>query len=137
MEDLSARLFQAHTVDSRIVSFSSHIKDVSFSIETAIPLGLIANELISNAMKHAFPEDRKGSIAVELTQDTNTEEYTLTVADDGIGFSEETDYKNTETFGLRLVNLLADQLGGTMELDRSKGTSYRIIFKAQEYRRRM
>ncbi|MBW2545398.1 MAG: hypothetical protein JRD43_08130, partial [Deltaproteobacteria bacterium] len=67
MEDLSVRLFQVHRVDSRVVSFSSHIKDVSFNIETAIPLGLIANELISNVMKHAFPEGRKGKIAVKLS----------------------------------------------------------------------
>ena len=137
MKDLSARLFQVHRVDSRVVRFSSQIKDVLFNIETAIPLGLIINELISNALKHAFPEGGKGNIAVKLTRNKKTEEYTLTVADDGIGFSEETDYKNTETFGLRLVNLLADQLGGTMELDRSKGTSFKIIFKEQAYRKRI
>jgi len=62
MKDLSARLFQVHRMDSRVVNFSSHIKDVTFNIETAIPLGLIANELISNAMKHAFPEGGKGTL---------------------------------------------------------------------------
>jgi len=138
MEDLSARLFQIHRVDSRVVSFSSQIKDVSFNIETAIPLGLIINELISNALKHAFPEGKKGSIAVELTQDKKTEEYILTVTDDGIGFPEVTDYRNTETFGLQLANMLtAEQLHGTMELDRTKGTSFRIVFKEQKYRKRI
>ena len=138
MEDLSARLFQVHRVDSRVVSFSSQIKDVSFNIETAIPLGLIINELISNALKHAFPEGKKGSIAVELTQDKKTEEYILTVTDDGIGFPEVTDYRNTETFGLQLANMLtAEQLHGTMELDRTKGTSFRIVFKEQKYRKRI
>jgi len=86
MKDLSARLFQVHRVDSRVVRFSSQIKDVLFNIETAIPLGLIINELISNALKHAFPEGGKGNIAVKLTRNKKTEEYTLTVADDGIGF---------------------------------------------------
>jgi len=120
---------------SRVVSFSSQIKDVSFNIETAIPLGLIINELISNALKHAFPEGKKGSIAVELTQDKKTEEYILTVTDDGIGFPEETDYRNTGTFGLQLVDMLTEQLHGTMKLDRTKGTSFRIVFRKQKYRK--
>ena len=137
MKDLSARLFQVHRVDSRVVQFSSQIKDVSFNIETAIPLGLITNELISNALKHAFPEGGKGNIAVKLTQNKKTEEYTLTVKDDGIGFPEETDYKNTESFGLQMANMLTEQLHGTMELDRSKGTSFKIIFKEQAYRKRI
>jgi PAS domain S-box-containing protein len=137
MEDLSARLFQVHRVDSRVLSFSSQIKDVSFNIETAIPLGLIINELISNALKHAFPEGKKGSIAVELTQDKKREEYILTVTDDGIGFPEVTDYRNTETFGLQLVDMLTEQFHGTMELDRTKGTSFRITFREQKYRKRI
>jgi len=137
MEDLSARLFQAHRVDSRVVTFSSHIKDVLFNIETAIPLGLIMSELISNAVKHAFPEGRKGNIAAKLTQNTKAGEYTLTVTDDGIGFPEEIDYRNTETFGLQLVDMLTEQLGGTMELDRSKGTSFKITFKEQKYKKRI
>ena len=137
MKDLSVRLFQVHRVDSRVVTFSSHIKDVSFSIETAIPLGLIANELISNALKHGFPEGGNGNIAVELTQDTKTEEYTLTVTDDGIGFPEAIDYQNPETFGLQLVDMLTEQLSSTMEIDRSKGTSFKIIFKKKEYKKRI
>ena len=137
MKDLSARLFQVHRVDSRVLSFSSQIKDVSFNIETAIPLGLIINELISNALKHAFPEGKKGSIAVELTQDKKREEYILTVTDDGIGFPEVTDYRNTETFGLQLVDMLTEQFHGTMELDRTKGTSFRITFREQKYRKRI
>ena len=137
LEDLSTRLFQVHRVDSNVVSFSSHIKDALFNIETAIPLGFIINELLSNAMKHAFPEGRKGNIAVELTQDTKTDEYALTVTDDGVGIPEKIDYRNAETFGLQLVDMLTDQLGGAMELDRSKGTSFRIIFKGQDYKKRI
>jgi len=136
VKELAVRLFQVYRVDSRVVTFSSHVKDVLFNIETAIPLGLIINELISNALKHAFPGGRKGNIAVELTQDKKAEEYTLTVTDDGIGFPEAIDWQNPETFGLQLVEMLTDQLSGTVELDRSKGTSFRIIFKEQKYRKR-
>jgi len=127
-------------VDSRVVSFSSQIKDVSFNIETAIPLGLIINEFILNALKHTFSEGKKGKkgrIAVELTQDKKTEKYILTVTDDGIGFPEEIDYRNPETFGLQLANMLTEQLHGTMELDRTKGTSFRIVFRERKYRKRI
>jgi len=137
VESMATRLLQTCRVNSNIVNFSSHIEDVLFNIETAIPLGLIINELISNSMKHAFPEGRKGNIAVELTQNTKTEEYTLTVTDDGIGFSEEIDCQNTETFGMQLVDMLTEQLHGTVELDRSKGTSFKITFKEQKYKKRI
>ncbi|MEA2038551.1 MAG: PAS domain S-box protein [Thermodesulfobacteriota bacterium] len=137
MEDLSARLFQTYRVDSRAVTFSSHIKDVRFNIETAMPLGLIANELISNALKYAFPEDKKGEIAVKLTKNKKTEGYTLTVTDDGIGFPEKIDYRNTETFGLQLVDMLTEQLGSTIKLDRSKGTTFKIVFKERKYKKRI
>ncbi|MBW2545476.1 MAG: histidine kinase, partial [Deltaproteobacteria bacterium] len=59
------------------------------------------------------------------------------VTDDGIGFPEEIDYRNPETFGLQLVEMLTEQLRGTVELDRSKGTSFKITFKEQKYRRRI
>ncbi|MBW2650869.1 MAG: hypothetical protein JRC66_07700 [Deltaproteobacteria bacterium] len=134
---MATYLFQVHRVDSNAVSFSSHIKDVLFNIETAIPLGLIANEIISNALKHGFPEGRKGKIAVELTQNKKAGEYTLTVTDDGIGFPKGIDYQNPKTFGLQLTNMLTEQLSGTMELDKSKGTSFKITFKEQVYRKRI
>ncbi|MBW2649991.1 MAG: sensor histidine kinase, partial [Deltaproteobacteria bacterium] len=105
--------------------------------ETAIPLGLIANELISNVMKHAFPEGRKGKIAVKLSQNKKTGKYTLTVTDDGIGFPEGIDYQNAETFGLQLVEMLTEQLSGTMELDRNKGTSFKIVFEERKYKKRI
>ncbi len=88
-------------------------------------------------MKHAFPKGRKGNITVDLLPDKEAEEYSLTVTDDGVGFPEGIDYRNPKTFGLQLVNLLADQLGGTMELDKGTGTSFRITFKEQTYKRRI
>ncbi len=128
VKDLSIRLFQMYRVDSRKVSFLSHIKDVFFSIETAIPLGLITNELISNSMKYAFPEARKGNISVDIKFDKKAGKYTLTVTDNGIGIPEAIDYKNPKAFGLQLVGMLTKQLGGTMEMDRKEGTLFRITF---------
>jgi len=134
---MSARLFQVYGVDSRCVTFSPHVEDVLFTIETAIPLGLIINELLSNTLKYAFPEGRKGEITVRLDADEETGGYTLVVADDGVGFPEDIDSGSPGTFGLQLVNILIEQLGGTMTLDREGGTSFRITFDEQRYKRRI
>jgi len=137
IKSIATRLFQTHGVDSRVVTFSPGVNDLLLTIETAIPLGLILNELISNALRHAFPGGREGRITVELDSDDGHGEYTLTVADDGIGFPAGVDSQNAETLGLLLVNLLTDQLGGTVELDRNGGTSFRVAFKEQTYKRRI
>ncbi|MBN2398389.1 MAG: HAMP domain-containing protein [Deltaproteobacteria bacterium] len=134
---MAARLFQVYGVDSRCVTFSSHVEDVLFTIETAIPLGLIINELLSNTLKYAFPEGRNGEITVRLDADEETGGYTLVVADDGIGLPEGIDSRSPETFGLQLVNILVEQLGGTMTLDREGRTSFRITFSEQRYKRRI
>lgn len=134
---IALRLYQVYGVDSRAVTFSSGVKDALFTIETAIPLGLILNELLSNALRHAFPGGGNGTITVGLDVDDKTGEYTLTVEDDGVGFPADVDYRQSETLGLLLVNLLADQLDGTVELDRNGGTSFRITFREQTYKRRI
>ncbi|MDD5724272.1 MAG: histidine kinase dimerization/phosphoacceptor domain -containing protein [Syntrophales bacterium] len=136
LKSMAIRLFQTYEVDSRVVTFLSSVKDALFTIETAIPLGLIINELLSNALRYAFPGGRKGEIAIALRKNKKTEETTLTFADDGIGFPEGIDYQNPESFGLQLVNMLTEQLGGTMEFDGSRGTSFRITFKEQIYKGR-
>lgn len=100
---------------------------VSLGIDTAIPCGLIINELVSNAAKHAFP-DEGGEIVITFHADGTAVE--LTVADNGVGIPGDIDIKTTESLGLSLVTLLAvDQLSGTLDLDRSKGTAFRITFE--------
>ena len=137
VNSIASRLFQVYGTDTSAVRLSLHIKSPPLNMETAIPLGLIINELVSNVLKHAFPQGRKGNITVALTQDKKTDKYTLTVTDDGIGIPEEIDYRNPETFGLQLINLFTEQLEGTMELVRSNGTSFEITFKEQVYKRRI
>jgi two-component sensor histidine kinase len=96
------------------------------NFDTAIPCGLIINELISNALKHAFPEGRKGQIKVELID--NDSNISLVVSDDGIGFSEDIEFKNTKTLGLQLVCIMTQQLKGQITLDKHVGTRFRIVF---------
>jgi PAS domain S-box-containing protein len=106
-------------------------ENIMLDINTAIPLGLIMNELISNAFKHAFPGDRKGIIRINIR---GTEErLEISIADDGIGVPEGFDVKTSPTLGLRLVNILIEQLSGTIMLDRAgTGTMYHIRIPKKE-----
>ena len=95
--------------------------------EMAISCGLIVNELVSNSLKHAFPEDRKGEICINFHSDNDR--YSLIVSDNGIGFPKDLDFRETQTLGLQLVCTLVDQLGGSIKLNRDGGTQFKITFK--------
>ncbi|MDP1553772.1 MAG: sensor histidine kinase, partial [Methanobacteriaceae archaeon] len=97
---------------------------------TAIPLGLIVNELITNSLKHAFPNGRKGEINVGFYK--KGEEYEFTVKDNGIGFPKDIDYQNTDSLGLQIVTNLTGQIDGKIELNRNNGTEFKINFKEVE-----
>ena len=112
-----------------------NLEHAELNMETAIPLGLVINELVANSLKFAFPNKEKGSITVEMK--TKNDEYTLIVADDGIGFPADIDFKKTDSLGLQLVNNLVNQLDGEITLDRSHGTEYKIIFKELNYKERL
>jgi two-component sensor histidine kinase len=99
-------------------------------INTIVPLGLILNELVSNALKHAFPDGRKGEILIDFHQENDN--YLLLVKDDGIGFPDNIDYKNTQSLGLQLVNSLSDQIDAKIELNKSEGTCFMVKFKEME-----
>ncbi|MES2394623.1 MAG: histidine kinase dimerization/phosphoacceptor domain -containing protein [Bacteroidota bacterium] len=102
-----------------------------FKIDIAIPCGLILNELISNSFKYAFPDMRKGNIHLYFGVEKklkNTNQYILEVADDGIGIPLSVDWKNPNSLGLQLLEMLTDQLGGTLALDRTKGTKFTVRF---------
>jgi two-component sensor histidine kinase len=118
------------TIASR-VNMDIAITDIFLTITTAIPCGLIINELVTNALKHAFPHQQKGTITVSMTPSTN-DRLILTVSDTGIGFPKEIDFRNTTTLGMQLVTSLVEQLEGTITLDRSEGTRFRIEFRKQE-----
>lgn len=102
-----------------------------FKIDIAIPCGLILNELISNSFKYAFPEKRKGNIHLFFGVEKkmkSTNQYILEVADDGIGIPSHVDLKNPNSLGLQLLEMLTQQLGGTLNLDRTKGTKFTVRF---------
>ena len=102
-------------------------KDILLSMDAAIPCGLILHELVSNALKYAFPDGRRGSIRIELYSDSAGRLH-LIVADDGIGLPNSLDFRHTETLGLQLVVTLVDQLDGTINFHDSSGSEFKIQF---------
>jgi len=123
---LATHLFTSYKTSTETIKLSIDIKDVFLDINTAIPCSLIINELVSNSLKHAFPDNKKGEIKIAMRL-LNKKEMELIVSDNGVGIPEKIDFKNTESLGLHLVNILAeDQLHGDIKLDRKKGTSFKI-----------
>jgi two-component sensor histidine kinase len=102
-------------------------------MDTAIPLGIIINELISNSLKHAFSDDATGEININMYVEGDNN-YKLIVSDNGKGISDDIDFKESESLGLQLVNTLVEQIDGTIELDKSQGTEFIITFKELKYK---
>ncbi|MEA1963610.1 MAG: sensor histidine kinase, partial [Candidatus Aerophobetes bacterium] len=133
-QSLVADLCHSYQVNPEAVKLKVNIGNVSLGIDTAIPCGLIINELVSNSLKHAFPKNREGEIRVDFRSDNH--KFTLIVSDNGIGLPKDLDFQNIETLGLQLVCTLADQIGGSIELTRSGGTEFKITFRKPKYKER-
>jgi PAS domain S-box-containing protein len=129
---LGTGLFQFYDARSRGIEFTLDIRDIDVDINTAIPLGLIINELISNSLKYAFPEGRKGEVSISVKKEDHT--ITVLFRDTGIGIPADLDWENTPSLGLRLVTTLVDQMSGTAHLDRSSGTQFTLVLHEKEER---
>ena len=140
VKSLVLDLFNSYGADKGSTALDINIKDVLLDINTAIPCGLIVNELVTNSIKHGFqinrakqlPFDGQNKIAVNITK--KDEFYNMSVYDNGTGFPDNLDFHNTDSLGMQLVISLTSQLRGTVELERNNGTLFRIIFKELEYK---
>jgi two-component sensor histidine kinase len=126
LKSLTAGLFATYGVDPDRLVLSVNAEDVPLSVDAAISCGLIVNELVSNSLKHAFPERRTGTVEVILRGDGRT--AVLEVKDDGVGFPADLDVRNAGTLGLKLVSILTDQIRGSIEVDSARGTRFIIRF---------
>jgi PAS domain S-box-containing protein len=133
LDNLASRLFHSYQVDADRIRLRLRSEEVFLNINTAIPCGLIVNELISNALKHAFPNGRRGEVAVELSRNENGG-FLLRVSDDGVGFPKTLDFRRTETLGMQIVVTLVDQIDGTIEMGESGKTDFLIRFKEIPYK---
>ena len=122
--DLSQSLFDTYVIDDQEVSFEMDVDEMEMDVDTIIPLGLIVNELISNALKHAFDKNQKGSISLSLKQKSDGIE--LKVSDDGkgIGFNEIP--KSNKSLGMDLVKSFVKKLKGDLQILNGKGTTFII-----------
>ncbi|MBV6341070.1 histidine kinase dimerization/phosphoacceptor domain -containing protein [Candidatus Magnetobacterium casense] len=114
------------------ITFNLDVRKVSLGIDIAVPIGLLINELLTNAVKYAFPNGRQGEIFICL-QDNSGGNIELIVRDNGVGIPKEIDIRNTESMGFQLITGLAEtQLGGKIELNTAGGTEIKVQFQAPD-----
>ncbi|MHB8054379.1 MAG: histidine kinase dimerization/phosphoacceptor domain -containing protein [Candidatus Aminicenantales bacterium] len=130
IESLAVHLFQAYLIEPDQVRLETDFEKIALDVNLAIPFGLILNELISNALKHGFAKGRKGVLRIRLRRGAGGE-VMLRVTDNGAGIPTSFDFRKSETFGLKVVNLLVNQLGGVFDLDRIGGTSFIVTFRSK------
>ncbi len=144
---LTGDLVKSYNLGNKDISLKLELEQVYFGMDTAVPLGIIVNELVSNALKHAFPAGKGGEIRISLFElkDSNGEfesgsgcknegdfQFILIVADNGTGIPENIDFRDTDSLGLQLVNILVEQIDGCIKLKRDSGTEFRIMFRKAE-----
>ena len=129
VQQLVVNLFRVYGVDPATVALKVQVENILLGVDTAIPCGLILNELVSNCLKHAFPPGRSGEVNVSLIRvpDQNNK-LALTVQDNGVGFPKHIDFSNSKSLGLQLVNTLAAQLKGDVKLYCNAVTKFNIEF---------
>lgn len=145
IEELVKNLFQTYRLGNTSTSLNINLEENIFlDMDTAVPLGIIINELVSNSLKHAFADRDNGNIQIELCKEESPESndngtrnnneglkgstFILTVSDNGIGVPESFDLENPDSLGIQLISTLVDQLDGELELKRDNGTKYTIKF---------
>jgi two-component sensor histidine kinase len=119
-------LARAYAIDPERISLETALEDVWVGLDTATPCGLLLHELLTNCFKHAFPEGLTGRVRVELRATTD-QTLLLRVGDTGCGFPEELDFRAADSLGLQLVCMLADQLQGSIALERAEGTLFTVL----------
>jgi two-component sensor histidine kinase len=130
IRSLTSSLVRSFGVDSNAIRLHVEIDQVFLSIDYAVPCGLIVNELVHNALKHAFPDRREGEIRISCHQ--NDEGLVLQISDNGAGIPADPDLGKTNSLGLQLVRTLVEQLDGSIEVSNSAGTDFRIVFSLPE-----
>jgi predicted ATPase/two-component sensor histidine kinase len=128
LESICAQLFRAYAPTTEQISLHLEVDEVQLDLDRAVACGLIVNELVSNALKHAFPNGRRGGLWISL-QSLEADDCLLRVRDDGVGMAKSVNPKTAETLGLQLVNDLADQLHGSVAMLGLDGVDIAITFQ--------
>jgi len=130
-DQLIHRLFNSYNVSPERIKLETRIDDIQLDVDTLIPLGLITNELVSNALKHAFPSERPGLLKISLREEQ--QQLILEVTDDGIGFNDRPEIAIKSSFGYRLINAFKNRLKADLEIKNQNGSQ--IILRIGEYQK--
>ena len=137
IEDLVRQLMGSYNIRSEKIKLKLELEDVFILIDSAIPLGLILSELITNVFKHAFPNNAKGEISVRLFKEKD-DTINLLLGDNGVGIPKEVDLEKTETMGIKTVfSHIKYQLGGQIRYDTDNGMKWNFKFKDNQYKKRV
>ena len=128
ISDLVESIASSYDFDKRRVLFVFKVESFTIAIDTLIPIGLIINELVTNALKHAFTKEQQGTIEI-LFKKSEDNKFHLCVKDDGIGIAKDINIDNVQTLGLKLVQILALQINGTLEIKNDHGSQICITFE--------
>lgn len=131
VKSLVVHLFSTYNVDRKNVGLKLDLEDVLLDINTAIPCGLLINELVSNSLKHAFPEDRRGEVRVGLHA-VGADRVRLVVADNGVGIPDERTWKNPSSLGMRIIQDLIRQIEAKVRFEGGNGTSCTLTFAVRK-----
>jgi two-component sensor histidine kinase len=123
-------VLSAHRSNRTRVDTKLHVDPISLDLDTAIPVGLITNELVTNSLKYAFAGRTVGEIAVRLTK-SEAGDFLLMVSDNGVGLPEKFNFDKATSLGLRLVRILTKQMRARLEISNGMGTQFRVYFKSQ------
>jgi two-component sensor histidine kinase len=129
IQSLCAHLIRAYGLHSQHVELMTAIDDVQLDLDRAVSIGLIINELVSNALKHAFPDGRAGCVRVELKL-LDERRCALAVMDDGVGLPPDLNADHADSLGLQLVHDLTQQLQASIAVRRDDGTIFTLTFQA-------
>jgi PAS domain S-box-containing protein len=128
INEITANLFSSYSYESKKIKLNINAADLNLEVDKCIAIGLILNELISNSLKHGFPEEAKGEININLYPGKD-QRLTLIFSDNGRGMPKDFDFRSTETLGLQLIMSLVEQHNGLIELDNTKGVKFTITIK--------
>lgn len=133
---LAEDLLYFYELENTNIDMNIDVEEVFLNIETAIPCGLIIDELVSNSLKYAFQGNNNGKITIDLHSNP-ANRFTLIVSDNGSGMPDDVDPDNAETFGMQLIKYLTNQLKGELVLDRTNGTRFKFEFNELQYKKRV
>ncbi len=132
LKALVSHLSESYNLNDRRIRCELDLESIDLNIETAHPCGLIVNELVANALEHAFPNDNKGNIWLSLKQNSDNL-IVLTIKDNGIGLPTNLYFRQTESLGMQLVCTLTEQLEGEIKIQNCNGTLFEIVFSELNY----